>query len=78
MTSGRATLIWNAQAQAVTLVLPVAAPGCPAWWQTDEEVVLYEHGENLVIRRASSLKVCELCGDDHDNKFTVCNACENL
>lgn len=78
MKIGTATLVWNKEAEAVMLVIPVAAPHCPVWWQTDEEVELYWHGQNLVVRRANPAKVCELCGKDHHNKFTVCKECENL
>lgn len=74
---GKATLFWDHAAQAVVLAIPVEEAACPDWWHTDEEVELFYHGDNLVVRHIPT-KVCELCGKDHQNRFTVCRECENL
>lgn len=71
----RALLTWDKEAEAVKLALPAEDPATPEWWQTDEEVEVRVHGDNIVICR---LKECEICGKRHNNQFTICLECENL
>lgn len=71
---GTANLIWNHNAEAVTLVIPAAAPHRPEWWNADQEVLLMWHGDNLVMK---PIYVCDYCKDEWigDIEHPYCPQC---